>query len=29
VLMRGEDNVAPPREDIEVPGRDTEARALA
>ena len=28
VLMREIDNPAPPREDVEVPGRDTEAQAL-
>lgn len=29
ILMRGIDNPAPPREDVEVPGRDIPARALA
>ena len=29
VLMREIDNPAPPREDVEVPGRDTEAQALS
>ena len=29
VLMRGIDNPAPPRDDVEVPGRDSEAQALA
>ncbi len=29
VLLRGETNPAPPRDDVEVPGRDTEAQALA
>ena len=29
VLMRGIDNPAPPREDVEVPGRDTETQPLS
>ncbi len=29
VLLRGETNVAPPRDDIEIPGRDIDAKALA
>ena len=29
ILMKGIDNPAPPREDVEVPGRDIPARALA